>query len=175
MEMKTTQSCPTLWPHGQAHQAPPSMDFSIREFWNGLPFHASGDLPTQGSDLRLLRLLHWQMDSSSLAPDGKPPHKWSHSIFSRPLDVIGGVTRCRLFFSKVEENSGELVTWMKEKFRYKTTQIYIIQFWVPWLLMVVYDPVIWFQNCRLECIWIVNIPLLLDLISQTLNLIHGLW
>ena len=134
MEMKTTQSCLTLWPHGWAHQAPPSMEFSIREFWNGVPFHASGDLPTQGSDLHLLRFLHWQMDSSSLAPDGKPLHRWSHSSFFRPLDVIAGVTRCRLFFSKVEENSGELVIWRKEKFRYKTTQIYIIQFWVPWLL-----------------------------------------
>ena len=75
--------------------------------------------------------------------------------FFRPLNIIGGVTRCGLFFSKVEENSRELVTWMKEKFKiwYKTTQIYIIQFGVPWLLMVVYYPVIWFQKFRLECVW----------------------
>ena len=28
-----------------AHQAPPSMGFSRQEYWSGLPFPSSGDLP----------------------------------------------------------------------------------------------------------------------------------
>ena len=31
-----------------AYQAPPSMGFSRQEFWSGLPFPSSGDLPNSG-------------------------------------------------------------------------------------------------------------------------------
>ena len=31
-----------------AHQAPLSMEFSRQEYWNGLPFPISGDLPNPG-------------------------------------------------------------------------------------------------------------------------------
>ena len=31
-----------------AHQAPQSMDFSRQEYWSGLPFPSSGDLPDPG-------------------------------------------------------------------------------------------------------------------------------
>ena len=31
-----------------AHQAPPSMEFSRQEYWSGLPFPSSGDLPDPG-------------------------------------------------------------------------------------------------------------------------------
>ena len=63
------QSCSTLCdPHGLyvACQAPLSMEFSRQEYWIGLPFPSSGDLPTQRSNSHLLRLLHWQADSLSL-------------------------------------------------------------------------------------------------------------
>ena len=33
----------TLWT--VAHQAPPPMEFSRQEYWNGLPFPSPGDLP----------------------------------------------------------------------------------------------------------------------------------
>ena len=36
----------TLW--AVAHQAPPSMEFSRQEYWSGLPFPSSGDLPDPG-------------------------------------------------------------------------------------------------------------------------------
>ena len=39
------------------HQAPLSMEFSRQEYWNGLLFPAPGIFPSQGSNLRLLRLL----------------------------------------------------------------------------------------------------------------------
>ena len=31
-----------------AHQAPPSMEFFRQEYWSGLPFPSSGDLPDPG-------------------------------------------------------------------------------------------------------------------------------
>ena len=34
------------------HQAPPSMEFSRQEDWNGLPFPSPGDLPNPGIELR---------------------------------------------------------------------------------------------------------------------------
>ena len=46
----------TLWTI--AHQAPLFMDFSRQEYWGGLSFPSPGDLPTQGSNLRLLYFLH---------------------------------------------------------------------------------------------------------------------
>ena len=35
-------------PWTAAHQAPPSMGFSRQEYWSGLPFPSSGDLPDPG-------------------------------------------------------------------------------------------------------------------------------
>ena len=46
----------TLWT--VARQAPRFMDFSRQEYWGGLSFPSPGDLPTQGSNLRLLHFLH---------------------------------------------------------------------------------------------------------------------
>ena len=44
-----TKSCPTLAsPWTVAHQAPPSMEFRRQEYWSGLPFPSSGDLPNPG-------------------------------------------------------------------------------------------------------------------------------
>ena len=51
----------TLWT--VAHQVPLSMGFSRQEYWSGLPSPPPGDLSTQGSNLNLLYLLHWQAGS----------------------------------------------------------------------------------------------------------------
>ena len=56
-----------------ARQAPLSMGFSRQEDWSGLHFLLQGIFLTQGSNLHLLRLLHWQVGSLPLAPLGKPP------------------------------------------------------------------------------------------------------
>ena len=48
------------------------MGFSKQEYWSGLPFPPKGDLPVQGSNPRLLHLLHRQADSLPLASLGKP-------------------------------------------------------------------------------------------------------
>ena len=45
----TAKSCPTPnTPGSIAHQAPLSMGFSRQEYWSGLPFSSSGDLPNPG-------------------------------------------------------------------------------------------------------------------------------
>ena len=50
-----------------AHQDPLSMEFCRQEYWNRLPFPPPGALfLTQGLNLSLLCLLHWQADSLPL-------------------------------------------------------------------------------------------------------------
>ena len=51
-----------------AHQAPLSMGFSRQEYWSGLPFLSSGDLPDPGID----RSPALQADSLLPEPPGKP-------------------------------------------------------------------------------------------------------
>jgi len=59
-------------PVGHSLPGPLSMGFPRQEYWSGLPCPPPGDLPTQGRNLHLLCLLHWQVDSLLLAPPGKP-------------------------------------------------------------------------------------------------------
>ena len=52
-ESEVTQSCLTLCdPMDCSHQAPPSMEYSRQEYWNGLPFLYPGDLPNPGIEPR---------------------------------------------------------------------------------------------------------------------------
>ena len=47
--MKVAQSCPLfVTPCTVAEQAPLSLAFSRPEYWSGLPFPSSGDLPNPG-------------------------------------------------------------------------------------------------------------------------------
>ena len=79
-----TQLHPTLaTPWTVAHQAPLSMGFSRQEYWNGLPFPSSGDLP----DPRIEPcLLNWQAVSLPLRPQGSQTGQlkalWSTSYCS---------------------------------------------------------------------------------------------
>ena len=60
-------------PKTVACQAPLSMRFPSQEYWSALPFPSPGEIfLTQGSNLCLSSLLHWQAGSSPLAPPGKP-------------------------------------------------------------------------------------------------------
>ena len=56
----------TLWT--VVPQAPLSVAFSKQEYWSGCHFHLQGIFQTQGSNPRLLRLLHWQVGPLPLAP-----------------------------------------------------------------------------------------------------------
>ena len=52
-ESEVAKSCPTLAiPRTIAYQVPLPMGFSRREYWSGLPFPSSGDLPDSGIEPR---------------------------------------------------------------------------------------------------------------------------
>ena len=73
MRAKSLQSCPdsaTL--RTAALQDLVSMGFSRQEHCSGLHFLLQGIFPTQGWNLSLLRLLHWQTNSLPLTPPGQP-------------------------------------------------------------------------------------------------------
>ena len=58
-----------------AQQGPLSKGFPRQESWSGLLCTPPGDCPNPGigrTSPHLLHLLHWQADSSALAPPGKP-------------------------------------------------------------------------------------------------------
>ena len=52
-----------------AYQAPLSMEFSRQEYWSGLPFPSSGDLPDPGIEPRSPVL---RADALTSEPPGKP-------------------------------------------------------------------------------------------------------
>ena len=55
-----------------ACQAPLSMGFSRQEYWSGCHALLQRIFLTQGLNLDLLHLLHWQVGSLPLVPPGKP-------------------------------------------------------------------------------------------------------
>ena len=59
-----------------AHQAPLSMGFSMQEYWSGLPFPSSGELPDPGIEPRSPTL---QADALTSEPPGKTQstYKWA--------------------------------------------------------------------------------------------------
>ena len=93
MHAKSCQSCPTLC--GPMDCSSPG---SLLCPWGSLDkdteagCHAllQGIFPTQASNPGLLRLLHWQVGSLSLAPPGKP---------IRYLSSVQSLSRVRLFVS----------------------------------------------------------------------------
>ena len=56
-------SCVFVTPWTAAHQAPLSIEFSSQEYWSGFSFSIPRIFLTQESNLYVLRLLHWQVDS----------------------------------------------------------------------------------------------------------------
>ena len=52
-----------------AYQAPQSMEFSMQEYWSGLPFPSPGDLPNTGIEPGSPAL---QADALLSEPPGKP-------------------------------------------------------------------------------------------------------
>ena len=54
-----------------AHQAPPSMEYSMQECWSGLPFPSPADLPDPGIEPMSPPL---QAGSLPSEPPGKPPN-----------------------------------------------------------------------------------------------------
>ena len=59
-------------PQTEACQASLAMGFSRQEYWIGLPCPPPVIFPTQGSNPRLVHLLHWQEGSLPLVISEKP-------------------------------------------------------------------------------------------------------
>ena len=59
-------------PWTEAHQAPPSMEFSKQEYWSGLPFPSPGDFPDPGIESRSPVSPTSQADSLPLSHWGSP-------------------------------------------------------------------------------------------------------
>ena len=74
--IKWLQSCPPLCnSEGYSSPASLSLGFSRQQYWHGFHFLHQGIFLTQGSNLYLLCLQHWQAGSLPLAPPGRirPP------------------------------------------------------------------------------------------------------
>ena len=74
--LSRVQHIATLWT--VAHQAALSMEFSRQEYWSGLPFSSSGDLPNPGMEPRSPTL---QVDFLPAEPQGKPKNTGVGSLF----------------------------------------------------------------------------------------------
>ena len=59
----------SVTPWTVAYQAPQSIEFSRQEYWSGLPFPSSGDLPDPGIEPRSPTL---RADTLPSEPSGKP-------------------------------------------------------------------------------------------------------
>ena len=69
-ESEVGQSCRLFaTPWTVAYQAPPSMGFSMQEYWSGLPFPSPGDLPDPRIEPRSPT---FQADALTTEPPGKP-------------------------------------------------------------------------------------------------------
>ena len=72
-------------PRTVAHQPPLSLGFSRQEYWSGCHGLLQGLFPTQGLNLRLSGLLHWQAGSLPLLLLGKPTDEDTESQSSKGL------------------------------------------------------------------------------------------
>ena len=89
-------------PRTVTYQAPPSMEFSRQEYWNGLPFPSPGDLPNPGIEPGSPTL---QADILPSEPPGKP-YLYTKCIYSL---ILTPLPRCKVCGSAVKEKSLILV------------------------------------------------------------------
>ena len=68
-----------------------SVEFFRQEYWSGLPFPTSRDLPNPGVKPTSLEFLHWQADSLSLCHLGGINHKYAciSSLLGLPPILLG--------------------------------------------------------------------------------------
>ena len=74
------------------HQPPLSMGISRQEYRSGWPFPPPSIFPTEGSNLCLLHLLHWQANSLPLSHLGNPFKKVSWSKICTKLNPLPLIT-----------------------------------------------------------------------------------
>ena len=83
---KSLQSCPTLCdPRDGSHQAPPSLEFSRKEHWSGLPF------PSPMHESEKWKWSRSVMSDSSDPMDFSPPGSSIHGIFQTGVPEWGAI------------------------------------------------------------------------------------
>ena len=102
-----------------AHQAPRSMGFSREEYWSGCHFLLQGIFTTQGSNLRLLCLLHWQTGSLPLMLPGKPVEMYYFKKFSLLLHFFANIFFLSGFYwvtllryELIRDYDSETISWL---------------------------------------------------------------
>ena len=80
-------------------------NFSGKNIGVGCHFLLQGMFPTQGSNLHLLHLLHWQAGSPPLAPPRKPSINYTISLCVH----IPSLLHKRLYFKKIYSLLGLLI------------------------------------------------------------------
>ena len=80
VKSEVAQSCPTLCNPMEPYQAPLSMGFPRQEYWSGLPFPSSGDLPDPRIKPRSPTL---QADALASEPPGE---KCDHLLHTKDAD-----------------------------------------------------------------------------------------
>ena len=75
-----------LDPWTLAHQAPLFMEFSRQKYWSGCHFLLQGIFSTQRSNLHLLCLLHWQVDSLPLCHQRSPTGLLPGLVYSTQIN-----------------------------------------------------------------------------------------
>ena len=90
-------------PWTATYQAPPSMGFSRQEYWSGLPFPSTGDLPNPG--IKSVSSA-FQSDALTSEPPGKP------IINKREINILSqGLNKSYLFPEKSIWIGKRMKTW----------------------------------------------------------------
>ena len=83
------------------HQAPLSMEFPSQEYWSGCHFLLQAIFPTQGLNLCLLCLLHWQGGSLPLSHWGSRYCWLAHILKNCPVRMIYFDVKLQLLYLKL--------------------------------------------------------------------------
>ena len=87
VKMLVVQLCPTFCDSTDcSHQASMSMEFSRQEYWTGLMFPSSGDLPHPEMEFVSVA---FQADSLPSEPPGSPKYVWKYPNTMNGSQYIG--------------------------------------------------------------------------------------
>ena len=87
-----------------AHQAPLSMGFSRQEYWSGLPFPSSGDLPYPGIEPRSPAL---QADTLTSEPPGKYTYYLKTVMIQLEYFACKQISKTILWWNGLDKNQAQ--------------------------------------------------------------------
>ena len=103
----------SVTPWTVAHQAPLSMGFPRQEYWSGLPFPTSGDLPNPGIEPMSLVSPALAGRFSTIAPPGSPSSRWYLKVISGRLNWQSRLQQVRDSWAKhrCQGKKSQLHSW----------------------------------------------------------------